>query len=232
MSRYEQNIVIDLEFTPVDKKNKARRFKYEIIQIGAVKVSNNGEILDTFSSYVSPEYSSGVSRNVQQLTGINNVDLFNESCLEDTLTRFRSWVGGGKTRFVAWSSTDLSQLKKETEFKGIDFPEDRCRWLDLQKIYPKFLKVGNGRLVSLRTAADWYGVKISEEQLHGALYDARITAELMRYLITGDYKEQSDSLASFMTQEPASQKTTFNLGEKFSALLALKTSLEACTTVS
>ena len=28
MSRYEQNIVVDLEFTPVDKGAKTRKFKY------------------------------------------------------------------------------------------------------------------------------------------------------------------------------------------------------------
>lgn len=51
MSRYEQNIVVDLEFTPVDKGAKTRKFKYEIIQIGAVRVSSDGEIKDSFSSF-------------------------------------------------------------------------------------------------------------------------------------------------------------------------------------
>lgn len=232
MSRYEQNIVLDLEFTPVDKKNKTKHFKYEIIQIGAVRLSNDGEIIDTFDSYISPEYSSGISPAVRKLTGITNCDLFEKDCLADVLVKFREWVGDAKTRYVAWSDNDLKQLKQETAFKDIDFPEGRRRWLDLQKVYPKFMQVGNGRLMSLHTAADWYGVKVSEDQLHGALYDARVTAELMKYLVTGDYKEQIKSLASVMPQKSESNQTTFNLGDKFTALFALKANLEACAAVS
>lgn len=228
MSRYTQNIVLDLEFTPVDKAYKANDFQYEIIQIGAVRMSNDGDIVDTFSTYVSPEYSSSVSRKVRQLTGITNSDLMNKDCLSDALEKFREWVGGSKTRYVAWSGSDLKQFDQETRFKGIDFSEGNCRWLDLQKVYPKFMKVGNGRLMSLHTAADWYGVTISDELLHGALYDALITAELMKYLVTGDYKEQIESLAAVMPQKTEQSQTTFNLGEKFSALLALKSNLETC----
>lgn len=232
MSRYEQNIVIDLEFTPVDKRSRTKRFRYEIIQIGAVRMSNDGEIVDTFSSYVSHEYAAGVSRQVRELTGITNGDLFNEDGLADVLSRFRKWVGNAKTRYIAWSDTDFKQLSVETDRKRIEFPEGSCRWLDLQKVYPKYMKVGNGRLMSLHAAADWYGVKVSEDQLHGALYDARVTAELMKYLITGDYKEQKESLASFMPQKSEAQQTTFNLGEKFSVLFELKASLETCDAVS
>lgn len=232
MSRYEQNIVIDLEFTPVDKKSKTKNFKYEIIQIGAVRVSNEGEILDTFNSFVCPEYSNGVSQKVRQLTGITNCDLFDKDGLSDVLAIFREWVGPSKTRYVAWSDSDLKQLMRETDFKGIFFAERNCRWLDLQKVYPKYMKIGNGRLMSLHTAADWYGVKVSEDLLHGALYDAMITAELMKYLVTGDYKEQMESLASVMPQKAEQAQTTFNLGEKFQALFALKASLETCAVIS
>lgn len=228
MSRYQQNIIIDLEFTPVDKKIKTKRFRHEIIQIGAVRVSGDGEILDTFSSYVSPAYSSGVSHTVRKLTGITNGDLFDEDPLGAVLARFREWVGVGKTRYVAWSGSDLKQLCQETTFKGIEFPEGRCRWLDLQKVYPKYMKIGNDRLMSLHTAADWYGIKVADNLLHGALYDALLTAELMRYLVTGDYKEQIESLASVMPQKAQQAQTTFNLGEKFQALFALKASMEAC----
>ena len=52
MKSYSQNIVIDLEFTQVDQKYKRRTFRQEIIQIGSVRVSPAGEVLDSFSSYV------------------------------------------------------------------------------------------------------------------------------------------------------------------------------------
>lgn len=48
MKSYRQNIVIDLEFTQVDQKYKRRTFRQEIIQIGSVRVSPSGEVLDSF----------------------------------------------------------------------------------------------------------------------------------------------------------------------------------------
>ena len=48
MKSYSQNIVIDLEFTQVDQKYKRRTFRQEIIQIGSVRVSPSGEVLDSF----------------------------------------------------------------------------------------------------------------------------------------------------------------------------------------
>ena len=93
MSRYEQNIVVDLEFTPVDKGAKTRKFKYEIIQIGAVRVSSDGEIKDSFSSFVKPEYTKSIAYAVQELTGIRMCNLTSEDTLEQILEKFREWVG-------------------------------------------------------------------------------------------------------------------------------------------
>lgn len=146
MKSCSQNIVIDLEFTQVDQKYKRRTFRQEIIQIGSVRVSPSGEVLDSFSSYVRPEYTSSVSVKVRDLTGIRFRDVYDENPLSVVLGLFREWVGEeGRTRFVTWSENDLKQLRQETTFKGIEFPEAHQRWLDLQKIYPRIMAVGNGK---------------------------------------------------------------------------------------
>ena len=44
---YDCNIAIDLEFTPAQTRGAA--LKKEIIEIGAVRVSQEGEVLDTRS---------------------------------------------------------------------------------------------------------------------------------------------------------------------------------------
>lgn len=227
MSRYEQNIVIDLEFTPVDKRAKTRKFKCEIIQIGAVRVDSKGSIVDSFSSFVKPVYAKSVSRAVQELTGIRTCDLANAYTLDTVLEELRNWIGTKATRYVTWSETDLKQLKAESEKKSIPFPEQKGRWLDLQKIYPRFMEVGNGRQMALRVAADWYGIRISEKDLHGAPYDAKLTAELLKNLITNDYLDQKTCLSSVMHVPSQIETTTFSIGEKFGSLLQLKAKLQA-----
>ena len=47
---YDQNIVVDLEFTPSirnARKHGVRQI-YEVIEIGAVRVSPDGRVLDEF----------------------------------------------------------------------------------------------------------------------------------------------------------------------------------------
>lgn len=225
MLRYAQNIVIDLEFTPVGREAKTHKLKCEIIQIGAVRVDSEGAIIDSFSSFVKPEYAKSVSHAVQKLTGIRTCDLISENTLEAVLGEFRKWVGSKTTRYIAWSETDLEQLKAETEKKNVSFAEQDGRWLDLQKIYPRFMGVGNDRKMALRVAADWYGIKVSEDGLHGALYDARLTAELLKNLLTKDYLEQKSCLASVMPEPSQMEAMTFTIGDKFSSLLQLKATI-------
>lgn len=183
--------------------------------------------MDSFSSYVRPEYTSSVSVKVRDLTGIRFLDVYDENSLSVVLGLFREWVGDkGRTRFVTWSENDLKQLRQETSFKEIEFPEAHKRWLDLQKIYPRIMAVGNGKRMSLHSAADWYGIKLSEENLHGALYDARVTAELLRNLLTKDYLIQKNMLTEVMPGQGNSKSVSYSIGDKFSSLLALKERLE------
>lgn len=225
MTRYDQNIVLDLEFTPIKKANRVNELAYEIIQIGAVRVDPIGKIMDSFVSYVFPEYNTDVAPHIKSLTGIRTCDVCDADVLADVLDAFRDWVGDGVTRYVAWSGTDYAQLLKETNTKEIAFPEKTLRWMDLQRVCPRVMDVGNGRQMSLHKAIDWYGIKVDEENLHGALYDARVTAELLSNLLTGDYKEQKESLSSVMPDESESH-ASFTIGDKFASLLALKERLE------
>ncbi len=228
---YSQNIVLDLEFTPIGHEVQTSDFRFEIIQIGAVRVAQDGTVLDSFSSYVKPEFTERVTRRVQRLTGISKWDLQDADSFEVVWEQFRCWVDEGNTgdsmRFVTWSKTDRAQLRAETAVKGVDFGEDNARWLDLQKIYPRFMGVGDGNQMALRVAADWYGISVSQKNLHGALYDARLTAELFKNLVTKDYLVQKECLAAAMPKDSQTHAITFTIGDKFSALLQLKEQLEA-----
>ena len=53
---YDQNIVVDLEFTPSirNARKQGVRQVYEAIEIGAVRVSPGGRMLDEFRCLVRP----------------------------------------------------------------------------------------------------------------------------------------------------------------------------------
>ena len=49
---YDQNIVVDLEFTPSirDARKHGARQVYEVIEIGAVRVSSDGRVIITMQT--------------------------------------------------------------------------------------------------------------------------------------------------------------------------------------
>lgn len=216
--RCEHQIVIDLEFTPVPKGRRKGGLRNEIIEIGAVKLDAHGNAVDSFSRFVRPQFSDIVDSDIQGLTGIRTCDVSTADTLGWVLADFAVWIGTGSARIAAWSKSDRRQVMKECAVKGIEVPKQMRRWLDLQVVYPRLMGVGNGRLMPLRAAADWYGVALDASSAHRALYDARVTAELMRLLLTGEYRQQKTALEQSMPRLGGLKPVASTLGETCGAL--------------
>lgn len=229
-SMYEQNIVIDLEFTrPTDEEVKAS-LPFEIIQIGAVRVDARGNSLDTFESYVRPWFARDISREVKRLTGISRDDVFAADPLEHVMTRFLEWVGKASTRVVAWSDSDFIQLSRETRFKGMPFALGSLSWLDLQKVCPRLMGVNvKGYAMGLSTAAEWCDIEISPDRLHGALYDATVTAKLLARVMASERTPRKKALPRIVCAPDKREVLTANIGSRFAELLDLKASLLAAS---
>ena len=88
-------VVFDLEWN--QPENKKRTIKYpirlsgEIIQIGAVKLNENLEIIDTFDTYVKPVFYTKMNKKVSELTGITEKDLAKGLSFEKSATEFKAW---------------------------------------------------------------------------------------------------------------------------------------------
>lgn len=116
---YSYHIVLDLEMNPVSKehKNAYKNLRQEIIEIGALKLNEHLEIVDTFDCFVKPEFNYQVTPYINKLTGINSSSTMNAELLEAALKNFETWIGeGSETRLYSWSDNDLIQLKIECEF--------------------------------------------------------------------------------------------------------------------
>lgn len=174
-----KTVVIDLEMCKVPK---SRRFGYglsmEIIQIGAVSLDENGEILDKFVSFVRPEYGF-IDSAINRLTGIRQYDVKNAPILRDVLARFTEWLGSSPVVMSSWSMTDRAQLYSEIGAKGIDGTRIQSviqAWEDCQAIFSE--KMDN---VHRRYSLD-YAIKVTDIQMdekeHDALADAYNTALL------------------------------------------------------
>ncbi|WP_322150606.1 3'-5' exonuclease [Paratractidigestivibacter sp.] len=192
---YDCDIIIDLEFTCVPKRERTLGLANEIIEVGAVKLAADGRELGRFSCLVKPREATHVIGPVRRLTGIDDNDLVDARPLEEVVEQLVAWIGAGRARMVAWSGTDEWQLKTECAAKGIDLSALPRRWLDIQRIYPRLMGT-SGRAVRLSEAADWCGISLDNKHAHRGLDDALVTAEIFRMMATGECAAQRAVLDS------------------------------------
>lgn len=198
---YDYHIVLDFEMNPVSKDNVQafHLLKNEIIEIGAVKLDSNLEIVDRFNCLVKPELNYQVTPYITRLTGIKSSSTMEAETLESALHKLSAWIGdSGNIRIYSWSDNDLEQLRTECDYKGIPFPQSMRKWRDFQKVFPRMMNITRERKqIALIEALKYFDIKIDNTKVHNALYDAEITAELLIPILNGEYKSQVECVYSF-----------------------------------
>ena len=189
-TNFARHIVLDFEFAPVPKLRQRRGLRNEIIEVGAVKLDNRGNVMGEFSQFVQTEYAEGVAHPVRELTGISAVDTAMADPLYMVIKRLSDWIGRYSAQVICWSGTDRRQLMTECAAKRIDLATFPADWADLQAFYTSIMDVGSHGCVSLSDAATWFGIDFDEStgHAHSALADARVTARLLKQVIDGDYR--------------------------------------------
>lgn len=104
----KNGIVVDLEATCEDRQ-KAPDFRNEIIEIGAVKIKD-GQIVDTFESFVKPKFSK-LTPYCTQLTTITAEHLQQAPAFPDALAHFIEFCDG--MPLLSWGFYDRKQFEKD-----------------------------------------------------------------------------------------------------------------------
>lgn len=216
MSAY--HIVLDLEMNPVSVHNAgaSHGLRAETIEIGAVKINAaTNQIIAEFSCVVRPEFNNRIEPNITRLTGITTSEVRTAKNFSSALIDFSRWVGSDQVQIYSWSPSDYLQLYSECEAKHIAFPEALRNWIDFQAEYPKYLGYSQTRCLSLKDAARLIGTAVIPGRAHRALYDAQITAKLVLFALTGEYKHYTSSMAN-----SGQRAMTYSIGEAYGSKLA------------
>ena len=182
--------VVDLEMCCVPKGYRKSGYKYrqETIQIGAVLLDEDYEVIDEFNTFVKPEYGC-IDSFIKNLTGISQNDVADAPCFEEALEAFLDWLPADDVRCVSWSNSDPRQIIHESFEKGIE--DDRleiifANWIDCQKTFGQ--KMDRKKSYSLEEALFISNIA-PEGRAHDGLVDAVNTAVLFTKLETDhDYK--------------------------------------------
>lgn len=178
-----QNIFVDFEMTSGNKINSS-----EIIEIGAVKLNERFEIIDTYKSYIKPNSLNNITKKITRITGINQDMVGCEREFREVVQEFIKWIGNQDTVLYQWGPDDKKQLVSEYERKiGNIIPIQFNNWVDTQLEFMQIFDMRNQ--ISLEQAMNMLSEEFKGKQ-HDALDDAINSAVILKILRTKEKLEQ------------------------------------------
>ena len=172
-------IVLDMEWnqpwpgSPSAKKVLPVQIRGEIIQIGAVRVTEDQQVKDEFQVLILPKYYRRLNRRVSKLTGIKESYLRDNGVpMEEAMARFRAWCGEDVI-FLTWGFDDITILRENLRLYGLD-ENWVSRWYNAQMIFNAQTD-GSSAHKALKTAMEMFEIEATRPA-HDALGDAYHTA--------------------------------------------------------
>jgi len=172
-------IVMDMEWnqpwpgSPSAKKVLPVQIRGEIIQIGAVRVTEDQQVADEFQILIKPKYYRHLNRRVSKLTGIKETQLREEGVpFPEAIEAFRTWCGEDII-FLTWGFDDIGILRENLILFGLE-TSFTDRWYNAQMIFNAQTD-GSTAQKALKTAMEIFEIEATRPA-HDALGDAYHTA--------------------------------------------------------
>ena len=208
-------IVMDMEWnqpwpgSPSAKKVLPVAIRGEIIQIGAVRLTEDQAVADEFQVMIKPKYYRHLNRRVSKLTGIKENRLREEGIpFPEAMEQFQAWCGEDIV-FLTWGFDDIGILRENLRLFGLneDFTQ---KWYNAQMIFNAQTDGSNAQK-ALKTAMEIFGIEATRPA-HDALGDAYHTALICSRLDlqkgTGEYEEAVKSHVNGFHGAPTRAFTT------------------------
>lgn len=170
------NIILDMEWNqpwPGSSSTKRSLLRGEVIQIGAVRLEEDGHVEDEFQVLIRPQYFHRLNYRVSKLTGIKESRLLAEGLrFQEAVARFLAWCGPEPV-FFTWGFDDIPLLRDNLRLFHMD-EGWTARWYNAQMIFNAQTD-GSTSQKALKTALEILNIEPSRPA-HDALGDAYHTA--------------------------------------------------------
>jgi DNA polymerase III epsilon subunit-like protein len=176
-------IVLDFEFNQAydfgfGSPKADLRCQFEIIQIGAVKVNEKYEIIDSFESLVKPIIYKKIHPFVEKITGLTDADFRKEQGFKEVYTRFREFIGDDVI-LGTWGGSDVRALYRNITYHKLAEPPLIIEYCDIQNMATDKLSYSKGSTIGLQNAVEAFELEI-DRPFHNALDDAWYTARVLK----------------------------------------------------
>jgi Inhibitor of the KinA pathway to sporulation, predicted exonuclease len=183
-------IVVDLEWNQSSsgKAGSNEKLTFEIIEIGAVKLNENFEKIDSFRRFIKPQVYKTMSIQSYAVTHLSMKDIQKAGIpFKQAVKEFLTWCGDDFI-FCTWGESDIWELRRNMEYHEVSykFPVPLL-YYDIQKLFSLLYAAGKEKY-SLELAAEVLNL-VLKDNFHQALADAEYTAEILRCLDFNEVKQ-------------------------------------------
>lgn len=197
-------VVIDLEWnqSAKGKSYEKKELPFEIIQIGAVKLDENGCVVDVFNSIIRPTVYKKLHAAVKEVVALSEKELKNGESFQVAFQQLMKFCGDDYI-FCSWGSQDLWQLQQNMQYYKIEnaFPKV-MKYYDVQKLFSLVFEDGKIRR-TVEYAVDVFSME-KNLPFHSAVNDAIYVAGLFKRLM--DNKETMERISLDYFKPPLNKK--------------------------
>lgn len=174
-------IILDLEWNQSsDNKQSDKVMPFEIVEIGAVKLNENKEVIGKFSELVKPQIYLELHYITKKLIHLRIEELQGEKYFAEVMTEFLKWCGEDYI-FGTWGPLDLLELQRNMKFYNLPLlAMGPLKFLDIQKLFSITYDDGKTRR-TLEHAVDSLGI-MKEIPFHRAFSDAYYTGKVFEQM--------------------------------------------------
>lgn len=172
-------IVFDLEFNQATTKDQDTTLRFEIVQIGAIKLDMDFRTVDSFRCLVKPTQYPEVSPFITELTGIQTEQLQDQEKFPKVYEAFLDFIGDPDAIYCVWGNTDVKELFRNVDYHKLDQNLLPKWYIDIQPLVSLHLGFSNKTRLRLQYAVEALHIE-QKYPYHDAYYDTYYTAELFK----------------------------------------------------
>lgn len=182
-------VVLDLEWNQCfgGREFENPRMPFEIIEVGAVKLDEKLNMIDSYSSLIKPRLYRRLQPHIRNLLNYDEEALKRGRPFDMVCREFIKWCGTDYM-FCTWGAMDLNYLQNNMDYyymKQLEFP---LKFYNIQQIYAD-IKDDGGAIAKLERAVNEMGIEI-DRPFHSAVNDAYYTGKILKELNPKDLEDR------------------------------------------
>ena len=205
-------IVLDLEFNQSFPFKSGKKVEpnpecpFEIIQIGAVKLNDAFEQVDTYDAMIRPQIYPRLHPFVEKITGIRGDMLADKPDFKEAYSGFLKFIGDEPAILCTWGGDDVKSLFRNILFYNLDADALTSQFLNVQPFAAQYLNHEAGKAIGLKNAVEALGIP-EGETFHNALNDAVYTAKIFAITHPAEIKSETFNPLTMLAKKPKKLRT-------------------------